>query len=340
MLLTSPNARRKGFTLIELLVVIAIISILIGLLVPAVQKVREAASRLQCTNNLKQIGLATHHYHDTLKSLPPTRTFWGGGPSWAVLILPYMEQNNFYRLWDLKQSYYTHYNKNPAICQTTVPVYYCPSRPRMPSELSLSSQYGDVPQGSVQPYPGALGDYAACAGDSSRWSRTLDKGDQPAYNNETATGAMVVARYTLAIPPAPFAITSFSSRTNLLSIVDGTSNTLLIGEKHVRMGYVGQSLTYPNLQTSDYNTAVGEKGGDGSIYNGDSPISVTRVAGPQNPLARSPWEPVNLNFGSMHPGVCPFLYADGRVDSISVNISPNILGALATRAGGEVANAD
>jgi prepilin-type N-terminal cleavage/methylation domain-containing protein len=90
---------RTGFTLIELLVVIAIISIMMGLLLPAVQSAREAANRLHCGNNLKQIGLACHLYHDQFKRLPPSRTTMHEGPSWAWLLLPSMEQDNLYRLW-------------------------------------------------------------------------------------------------------------------------------------------------------------------------------------------------------------------------------------------------
>ena len=101
MIQSHTNDRRSGFTLIELLVVIAIIAILIGLLVPAVQKVRESANRTQCTNNLKQLGLAAHNYHDTLKHLPPAIGYYppaaGAFGTYLFHLLPYVEQDDLYR---------------------------------------------------------------------------------------------------------------------------------------------------------------------------------------------------------------------------------------------------
>lgn len=158
MLDHKKRLRRGGFTLIELLVVIAIISILMGLLLPAVQKVREAANRASCGNNLHQLIVAMHGHHDTLGYLPPSRNDVRGA-TWAVLILPFMEQDNLYKLWDVDKSYY--YQGDTARFGV-VKNYYCPSRRTSQTSPMLSISGDDPGDGSNT--PGSLCDYAANVG--------------------------------------------------------------------------------------------------------------------------------------------------------------------------------
>jgi prepilin-type N-terminal cleavage/methylation domain-containing protein len=151
------RSARRGFTLIELLVVMAIISILVGMLLPAVQKAREAANRMSCSNNLKQIGLAMHNYEGTRERLPPDRLN-PGYATWAVLILPYIEQDNLYRQWNLS---WTYFQQNDTARLTPVKIYFCPSR-RTATTPPTASISGDVPSSgeSSLNVPGALSDYA------------------------------------------------------------------------------------------------------------------------------------------------------------------------------------
>jgi prepilin-type N-terminal cleavage/methylation domain-containing protein len=148
---------RRGFTLIELLVVIAIIAILVGMLLPAVQRARESANRISCANNLKQIGLAMHAYHNTNRALPPSR-FDLQGATWAVLIMPYLEQKDLFNAWTLSATYY---QQNDTARLTALSIYFCPSRPRV--SMGSPSIAGDPPNGPGN-VPGALGDYACNVG--------------------------------------------------------------------------------------------------------------------------------------------------------------------------------
>jgi prepilin-type N-terminal cleavage/methylation domain-containing protein len=158
----SSRRRRGGFTLVELLVVLAIIALLIGLLLPAVQKVREAAARASCANNLKQITLAVQHYQMASGQIT-SRCLGDNGASWLVLILPYIEQDNLYRRWDLRRPYY---DQGEVARLTPVSIYFCPSR--RTSQTALASVSGDQQWLGGENYgpqvPGALSDYSACLG--------------------------------------------------------------------------------------------------------------------------------------------------------------------------------
>jgi prepilin-type N-terminal cleavage/methylation domain-containing protein len=155
-----PRPWRKGFTLIELLVVISIISVLIGLMMPAVQKAREAADRTVCANNLKQIALAMHNYESIFQSLPPARVS-ANGASWAVVILPWIEQGNLHRQWNMNAPYYL---QNDVARLTTVPLYFCPARRTAPGSISVT---GDLAGGKGLHVPGALSDYAGNFGSAN-----------------------------------------------------------------------------------------------------------------------------------------------------------------------------
>jgi prepilin-type N-terminal cleavage/methylation domain-containing protein/prepilin-type processing-associated H-X9-DG protein len=313
---SASKAQRKGFTLIELLVVIAIIAVLIGLLVPAVQQVREAASRTQCVNNLKQIGLAIHNYHDTHKQFPPARVGRDEYATWPILVAPYLEEQNLAKLWDITQTFQK--QKNALARTTTVPVFFCPSRRSpMTSPPAENGTAGGVDgNGHLE---GACGDYGACDGDGNN------------RNTMTANGAIVAP--FLINPnigdnnPWPAPIYSFRSVTKIASITDGTSNTLLVGEKHVRLGHLGEA---------------GE--GDMAYYSGYNYVTAQRSAGwyidgggvrQNKPLMKPTDGAADIRFGSWHPGICNFVFCDGSVRSLPVNIDIETLRRLAVRNDGQ-----
>ena len=306
--MSSPSSRRSAFTLIELLVVIAIIAILIGLLLPAVQKVREAAARMQCSNNLKQLGLGCQGYHDTNNCLPPARIH-DLYANWATLILPHVEQQNGYNLWNIAARYY---DQTPAAREVQVKTFFCPSR-RGPGQLSTS---GDRVSAASAHVPGALGDYAGCSGNLNQYPGMTP--NVPWFDGPHGNGVIIASSATM---PGG-SIQSFKGLVPLTAVTDGTSNTLLMGEKHVPLA------------------SFGVANGDGSIFNGDHEWNYCRIAGAGYALTTNPTDTAswNLRFGGSHGGVVMVAMCDGSVRGLAVGTDTTTLGGLASRAGGEVVN--
>jgi prepilin-type N-terminal cleavage/methylation domain-containing protein/prepilin-type processing-associated H-X9-DG protein len=285
----SFSRRRRGFTLIELLVVIAIISLLVGLLMPAVQKAREAASKISCANNLRQLGLALASYHNNFEQFPPSRLN-DYQATWLVLLLPYIEQDNLYYQWNLNATYY---DQTDVARKSPVKGYYCPSRRSSASEpsVSVSGDYPSFGQGTTN-VPGALGDYAANIGTTG-------------FDYVTPT----------ASPNGCFQIGPKGMRIN--SITDGTSNTIMVGEKHIPLGKFGVGWW------------------DCSQYNGDYYLCSTRSGGLGFEVATNPTY-TKWAFGSAHTGTVQYLFADGSMHSINSALPVTTMALLCDRADGQV----
>jgi prepilin-type N-terminal cleavage/methylation domain-containing protein/prepilin-type processing-associated H-X9-DG protein len=343
---------RDGFTLIELLVVIAIIGVLIALLLPAVQKVREAANRSQCTNNLKQLGLAMHNYHDSRGMFPFSSTaMWPVGSTWAYQILPYIEQGSLYNAFPVATSAwfpdspmyfyatdpgpncwnYSAANEaaNKAANATPVKTFMCPARRVQPLTLgenkdnftALWLMSRDVSmKGAVLDYAMNMGTTAYDFGPRLAGYWGLPPSNGVAWAN--AAGGNPLRE---------------QSAVTLTQVTDGTSTTFLLGEKHLLPGSLGlcrgsSGATPANMDCGAYNP---------SPVNWPPQMSHLRGNYQHCLLARTPYETSNpafgfasnnlggIAFGSWHPGTCPFVFCDGSVRQIAVTTDQTTLDQLA-----------
>ncbi len=316
----TPNrTARGGFTLIELLVVIAIIGVLIALLLPAVQQAREAARRSQCINNLKQIGLAIHGYHDLHNAFPSGYSSeWkrdggdegtaeddlGHGWAWASLILPQMEQPALYA--SINFGLTMTFPDNDTAQLTRMASYLCPSdNPKQLIPVRNEDNTETI-------YTVASANYVGMFG-------TGEVGEEPGAGN----GCFFR-----------------NSRVGFRDIRDGSSQTIAVGERSSNLSYVtwtGRSIGGWLFTTSSFEGGTNQ-------FSPDPEESYTMVLGPvgTEDLPRTPNHPRAHveDYWSHHPGGVNFLFADGSVHFIKNGITPPVFQALATRAGGEVVSAD
>jgi prepilin-type N-terminal cleavage/methylation domain-containing protein/prepilin-type processing-associated H-X9-DG protein len=300
-------SRRSAFTLIELLVVIAIIAVLIGLLVPAVQKVRESAARLTCKNNLKQIGLALHNYHGRMKNFPPgyqtlvaaDNSDLGPGWGWATFLLDDLEQGNLLRRirLDLQISDPT----NAVVRVTSIPIFICPSEVKTGTFTVIDGNGNpicDVARGSYTAMNGVLGV------------------SSDAFDNN---GAFLRNRLM-----------------RIADITDGLSNTLFVGERCTNMS----STTWTGAVTNGVVPAQRYPNPVDQLANAEAASALILSHGSKDHLPNNPLVFDADATASFHTSGVNFLFGDGSVHSISNAINGSLYEALLTRAGGEPVSGD
>jgi len=315
-----------GFTLVELLVVIAIIGILIAMLLPAVQAAREAARRVQCTNNLKQVALAVNNFHDVYKQIPAAAS-WDEAPSWFVLILPFMEEQEQFDRWVLDGRWHSGANrlilKDYRAGFGQVQGYRCPSRVRPAGE------FHERCDACGEPFPVApYGDYAGNAGthylccDIPTFYPSGEAFGPPHRGYMHSHDGVIVQQMWGA-----GCCTQYKSHLSFKSIVDGLSKTWLVGEKHVVEGQHGP--------TGCANSSCKSMGCDGTWAGVNEWNQVARLIGRDYPVARGPtddtFDPFIMVFGSWHPGVCLMATCDGAVNVVDTTADAEVLQQKASR---------
>jgi prepilin-type N-terminal cleavage/methylation domain-containing protein len=318
------SSSRQAFTLIELLVVIAIIAILIALLLPAVQKVREAAARTQCQNNCKQLGLALHAHHDTKKFLPAgaytqaaTAANPTGGTTWLVHILPFVEQTAIFSKYNMTVNYNNTATTPPPnlpVGILKVPIYYCPSGSQALSDNSSETDTGastGIRHFSTH-YYGNMGPFATAApataviGGTTYTYTGSGIGGNGAFSNHGVLGV--------------------NTKVRLVDILDGTSNTIMVGERSL-------NEVPPNAPNKGYRSWIrGQNGGAGASKNVTFPIN--SPAGNYN--ASNNFN--DMCFASNHTGGVQILFGDGSCRFVADSVDINILKASASKDSGEVAS--
>jgi prepilin-type N-terminal cleavage/methylation domain-containing protein/prepilin-type processing-associated H-X9-DG protein len=309
------SRKRSGFTLIELLVVIAIIAVLIGLLLPAVQKVREAASRMKCTNNLKQLGLAMHNYHDTNNKFPPA--YINKGPygtsgfsfthGWSPFLLPYIEQQALYNLYDWDFPLYA--PQNQPVVSRHLPIFQCPSAPEQDRYMTITAFAAFGAKGACGDYTITLGVNPVLA--QLGWADSVD--DYRGALTNTPTPA-------LGLSPNPIA-------TCFATIMDGSSNTILVSEVagRPRLWQAGKSGPGQVLEGGPWDHYKGPIILQGSTYDGTAQPGQCALNCTNNGEVYA-----------FHTGGANAVFADGHVRFLQVGMDIRILARLITRAGGEV----
>lgn len=309
----SSSGLFRAFTLVELLVVITIIGILIALLLPAVQAAREAARRAQCVNNLKQIGLALHNYHNALRVLPYGSDWpWCWGGTWHAFILPYIELQSLYNQFDFRKKMYEAPNKE--LVKTVVPIYLCPSDPISSRPVltgrRLNSPLCDPPEASAV-------SYTACMGPTHPDFCDFCPDRNPSASNWCCQGYNLGSQSSSGVWGASSVgmFGRFAKSFRFEDATDGLSNTIMAGET-LPAHCIWNGAFRHNFPVSSTNIPINTMETD----NGEE---------------RDYWR--TSGYKSKHPGGCNLLMGDGSVHFCSETIDFQVYNYLGTRAGGELA---